>query len=356
MRRIIIAVIVIVTLAIASIIVLRFVWQQRTARRIQITSPAGLGLLEKVSLGGADQWISIRAWDPTKPVLLLLHGGPGFPGMPFGHVTPELERHFVVVCWDQRGAGKSFSSSIPAPSMNMRQFVDDTLQLTELLRRRFDKPAIVIGAHSWGTMIATLAVSEKPERFAAYVAVCPAVNAPESERLEYQWALEQARAANSEEALAELTSLGLPPYERFADYNAMTKWIARYSAAQYAPVTRSRFIRLALESPLYSWKDLARIPLGAKSSFAQLWREAFYATDLVKQVPRIEVPVSFFLGRHDHTATASSAMAERYFNALSAPQGKQLIWFEDSGHWPHLEEPERFQQELVRVAADLRGK
>lgn len=37
------------------------------------------------------------------------------------------------------------------------------------------------------------------------------------------------------------------------------------------------------------------------------------------------------------------------------PQGKQLIWFENSGHWPHLEEPENFHRALLdRVLKEKR--
>jgi proline iminopeptidase len=212
-----------------------------------------------------------------------------------------------------------------------------------------------VGPNSWGSMIAALAVAQAPERFSAYLAVCQAANAPESERLMYRWVLDKAAEESNEKAASELKQLGPPPYARFSDYRTMTGWIARFSGAKHPAITRWRFVRLALESPFYSWADLLRIPLGAKFSFSRLWREAFYETDLFKQAPRLDVPVFFFLGRHDHTATASAAMAERYFEALEAPRGKRLIWFENSGHWPHLEEPERFQNELIRAADEALG-
>ena len=333
----------------AAVVALRAVWQHRTAEQIKLTSPKSVASLEKIKLGGVDQWILIRGWNRENPVLLLMHGGPGFPCMPFAHMAGELEKRFVVVHWDQRGAGKSYSPSIDG-SMNIKQFVSDTLELTNLLRDRFNRPRILLAAHSWGSIIGALAVAQAPDLFSAYFAISQAANAPESERLMYRWALDKAAEAGNEKALSELKKLGPPPYERFGDYNKMVGWITRFSSAEHRPITRWRFVHLALESPFYSWADLVRIPLGAKFSFSHLWREAFYDTDLLKQAPRLDVPVFFFLGRHDHTATASAAMAERYFTALDAPRGKGLIWFEHSGHWPQLEEPQRFQAELIRAA------
>ena len=344
-------------LLLASLIILiaavRMSWQRQTAQRIQITSAEGIHSLERITLGGVDQWILIRGWKRSAPVLLLVHGGPGFPSMPFAHATSRLEKHFVVVRWDQRGAGKSYSPTLPDSSMNMKQFVADTLDLTDLLRQRFNQSRIMIGAHSWGSMIAALAVQQAPDRYSAYFAVSQAANAPESERLMYRWALSKGNDEGNEKALSQLRSLGPPPYEQFADYHMMTDWIAHFSAHEHRPLSPARFILLALESPFYSWADLIRIPLGAKYSFSNLWREAFYGIDLLKQAPRLNVPVFFFLGRHDHTATASAAMAERYFEALDAPRGKRLIWFENSGHWPHLEEPDHFQDNLVRAAEEV---
>jgi pimeloyl-ACP methyl ester carboxylesterase len=348
-KRIIMLVVLLLASVVVALLALRAFWQHQAAKRIRITSAVGIESLEKIKLGGVDQWILIRGWNRDNPVLLLMHGGPGFPCMPFAHVAGELEKRFVVVHWDQRGAGKSYSPSVDR-SMNIKQFVSDTLELSDLLRGRFNQKHIFLGAHSWGSIIGALAVAEAPDRFSAYFAISQAANAPESERLMYRWALDKAAKAGNEEALAELNKPGPPPYERFGDYNRMVDWIARFSSAEHRPLTRWRFVHLALESPFYSWADLVRIPLGAKFSFSRLWREAFYDTDLLKQAPRLDVPVFFFLGRHDHTATASAAMAERYFTILDAPRGKQLVWFEHSGHWPQLEEPERFQTELIRAA------
>ena len=48
----------------------------------KIVTPNGIERLEKVRIGGIDQWVSIRGADKRNPVLLLIHGGPGYVSLP----------------------------------------------------------------------------------------------------------------------------------------------------------------------------------------------------------------------------------------------------------------------------------
>lgn len=70
--------------------------------------------------------------------------------------------------------------------------------------------------------------------------------------------------------------------------------------------------------------------------------------DLARTLPRLEVPVVMVQGRHDQVAPG--AAAQRYASTLQAPS-KQLVWFENSAHTPHLEEPAKFQDLLLGVRA-----
>ena len=63
--------------------------------------------LESVDLNTRSEWISIRGQNKKNPVLLFLAGGPGGSQMAaVRHELSELEKHFVVVVWDQPGSGK----------------------------------------------------------------------------------------------------------------------------------------------------------------------------------------------------------------------------------------------------------
>jgi pimeloyl-ACP methyl ester carboxylesterase len=74
------------------------------------------------------------------------------------------------------------------------------------------------------------------------------------------------------------------------------------------------------------------------------------ALDLTQTLARLNTPIVMVQGRHDQIAPP--AAAERYAELLEAPS-KQLVWFEQSAHMPHLEEPERFRNLLTQVRLGL---
>jgi pimeloyl-ACP methyl ester carboxylesterase len=77
---------------------------------------------EYLPFDGAKLYLQVRGADRTAPVLLWLHGGPGGAERPlFRYFNGGLERHFVVVYWDQRGAGRSFDAKADPDSANITQ-------------------------------------------------------------------------------------------------------------------------------------------------------------------------------------------------------------------------------------------
>ncbi len=69
--------------------------------------PNSIAMHEDMLINGAPQRITIRGKDKNNPVLLIVHGGPGYPFLPvFYKLTgADLEDIFTVCYWDQRGSG-----------------------------------------------------------------------------------------------------------------------------------------------------------------------------------------------------------------------------------------------------------
>lgn len=71
--------------------------------------PNSIATIESVMINDRKQSLLIRGQNVDQPILLCCHGGPGMAQIGFiRHFQKELEKHFIVINWDQRGAGKSF--------------------------------------------------------------------------------------------------------------------------------------------------------------------------------------------------------------------------------------------------------
>src|SRR5215475_10846101 len=101
------------------------------ARRI--VNPGGVEQLEKVQIGGIDQWVSIRGTDRRNPVLLYIHGGPGYVSIPMSWwFNRGCEEYFTIVQWDQRAAGKTHLLTDPetsAPTLTRERMVADAEEM-----------------------------------------------------------------------------------------------------------------------------------------------------------------------------------------------------------------------------------
>jgi pimeloyl-ACP methyl ester carboxylesterase len=106
--------------------------------------------LIKINIGKFEQWVLIRGESVNNPLLLFLHGGPGTTNIGIAADTQkQLEKNFIVVNWDQLGAGLSYKKSIPKEAMTIEKMVEYTEELIQYLLNRFDKKKVNLVGHSW---------------------------------------------------------------------------------------------------------------------------------------------------------------------------------------------------------------
>jgi pimeloyl-ACP methyl ester carboxylesterase len=332
---------------------LLFGWINSPGKTHPITDPQGnavpgsIASLEKIPLGGTDQWILMRGQDTTKPVLLFLHGGPGSPEMPFIRAfNPELEEHFVVVNWDQRGSGKSYSEAIPDSTFTIRHFVDDTHELANWLRRRFNQDKIYLMGHSWGSALGVLAVQQNPEPFQAYIGIGQVVNMQEGERISYDFVRNTAQQTNNQKALQELERIGPPPYlaDDWLDRQLKEReWVTAFGGSWYGTDNTLTIARPLLAAREYTLSEKANYLKGALRTLQLMWPEVMQI-NLLEQAPRLEVPVYIFQGEHDYQTP--HALARQYYEQLQAPR-KQFFTFPNTAHSPNYEQPQQFIRLLL---------
>lgn len=304
--------------------------------------PGSIAAMETLPIGGIPQRLWFRGIDMHKPALLILHGGPGVSEAAlYRYFDSELEQHFLVVNWEQRGTGRSFHTDISPESMTIAQFLRDLDDVVELIRKRFHKETVVLLGESWGTALGTSYAFQHPEKIAAYVGIGQVVNMPEGERLSYDYALTQAMARGQEKAIEELSAIGSPPHT-VDEMLISRRWVERFGGSFHADLSTGKLIWAALNTDEANLVDLFLFGRGNRFSLEHLWPE-FFRFDLTVY-KTFKMPVFFLLGRYDWQVPA--ILAASYFKTIEAPC-KQLVWFERSAHHPPFEQPEEFNRVMI---------
>jgi len=304
-----------------------------------------IAVMEKLELGGVEQWVLIRGQSADNPVLLWLHGGPGAAQMPIArHFNGNLENDYIVVQWDQRGAGKSNPPGFDETTMTVDRYIQDTIELTFYLKERFGREKIYLLGHSWGSQIGILAAAANPVHYYAYIGMSQLVDPHHSQELAYQWLRDEIKKGTNKKDLEKLDRLGTPRYLDHADYVEFAGLIDKYGGNM--DISFGSLALVALQSPEYKFQDYYYWLQGATRGSGPMWEES-QAFNLFQSVPRIDIPVYFFSGAKDRNTPLS--LVEEYLTSLEAPAGKELVVFSNSAHTPNMAEPELFYQELKRV-------
>ncbi|MFX1318899.1 MAG: alpha/beta fold hydrolase [Promethearchaeota archaeon] len=309
--------------------------------------------MEEITLGDLKQWIFIRGTDQNNPVLLFLHGGPGAPllGMSSSRkYDAELIKHFTVVHWDQRGAGKSFNRDIPVDSMTLDRFVEDCNELIDYLRNRFHTQKVFIVAHSGGTIIGIKTAYKYPEKIHAYVGVAQEINSYEQQKISYNFLVEEAEKSGEVGRQNAIKAIGPPPYESPKTFLKMEGHITHYGGfVRDKPIRQMiPLVLYFLTSPEYSLSEGIRTlrNKGLHFTMKTMWEE-LKNVNLIKEIQSIRVPIYFFEGKYD--VVTPTVLVEKFYDNLDAEKGKKLIIFEDSGHMPMIEEKKRYDELLIDV-------
>ena len=315
-----------------------------------------ISVIEKITLGGLDQYLIIRGADSTKPVILFLHGGPGSPEAAFmKHFNTDIEKDFVMVYWEQRGAGKSFSRDIPVESMNIEQFISDTRELSEYLTQRFKQDRIYIMGHSWGSLLGIMTAYQHPELYLAYFGIGQVAHQFRGEQISFEWAKKQACKNNYKKAAETLAGLSFPDLnatgKEWIDYMTEQRiYVNKFGGGTTRDITGMwPLIRIVFKTREYTIGDKLNFMNGSMFSLEHMWNEVIH-TNLFDEIGSMQVPVYFFHGKYDFTTPHS--VAKDFYDQLKAPE-KGFFTFKNSAHSPVMEEVEKFNSIVKEITRNI---
>ena len=302
-----------------------------------------------IKIGGAQQGMFIKSKNINNPILLYVHGGPAFPNyFLIDKFKSNLEDNFTVCYWEQRGGGLSYSPEVTIESMNFDQFATDAIEVTNYLRKCFNKEKIYIMAHSGGTPIALLAIQKHPELFSAYIGMGEITDQAESEKLAYKYMLDEFTNVGNQKAVDEL--------EKFPVLKSDSNVILFYKSKIRDQYMHELGIGTMHKMKSVFWEIF--IPVWTCKAYTiqekiNIWKSKIsflpktnlinelLTTDFAKKVPKLEIPVYFFSGKYDLTVNID--LSKAYLNQLEAPL-KGFYTFHNSAHSPLYEEPHLVKQ------------
>ena len=312
-----------------------------------VTIAASISEKTFLTIGGIRQGMIIQSKNINNPVLLYLHGG--IPDYFLTQKYPTgLEDYFTVVWWEQRGSGLSYNTNIPQESMTLEQMISDTKEVTNYLRKRFGKEKIYLMGRSGGSFIGVHVAAQAPELYHAYIGMAQMSNQLESERLAYEYMVEQYKVKGDKRMLRKLESAPVTLKNGTPDSYLLLRDKAMHSLGIGTTHNMSSIIT-GIFLPSLTCKDYTL------TEKVNLWRgkaragvhplyDTILATDLSIQVPELKIPVYFFHGIYDYTVSYS--LARSYFEKLKAPI-KGFYTFEQSAHSPLFEEPRKVEKIIL---------
>lgn len=285
---------------------------------------------EKVEIGGISQWIGAESDDGTKPLLLFLHGGPGFSSRAYSKkFIRHLKKNFIVAQWDQRETGITAHWGPYSDFLTLDLFYSDTEEVVNYLLKKFTKKKLYLVGFSWGGFLGLNFANEHPELLHAYIHTSGMVSQNESEELTLQKLKD--KAINLEkETQDEIAKIQIP-IDSWQELYYLRKWTAKLLDNKKGTYPKALF-----ESWSAKW-----MPLYSEAS----------KVNYLARAPEISCPIYFFISDKDYVANYT--LTEKYFDQLVADQ-KQIVWFHKSTHLIPSDEHKKFSEELIRIGEEFK--
>lgn len=296
-----------------------------------------------VSIGGIEQWITIQATDSSKPVILFLHGGPGSTMSAYDDaIYGTWKKDFILVNWDQRGAGRTFGRNAPVEvkedywienPLTVEQMTADGIELSAYLIKYLRKQKIIILGTSWGSVLGAKMALKSPGLFYAYIGHSQVVNPSQGMVQAYKKVFKMSQNVNDHESVGALNAIGAPPYDDAKKEGQLLRIIKKYERMNSVPAPASWWklatgydnetdARHRYEGDDYSFIHYAgHKKMGIKSMAA--------AVNFMKDGLHFQIPVYLIQGEAD--ILTAKEMTKEYFDKLSAPR-KEFFLLPGAAH------------------------
>ena len=248
--------------------------------------------------------------------LIAVNGGPGLSHayMMMNDLWQQVGRDRLAILYDQRGTGASQRVAMGAP-----QTMDAQVEDLEAVRAHFGFRQVALLGDSYGGFLVMAYAAKHPDHVAKLVL--------------------SDSPPPSLKTMVHLLPQTFPDIEEWDE--AEEKRLGSDSDAAAREGLRNHF-RMIFYSPTKRDAYMAKMgDLGYQPAVARAVSESADELDLSSALPNFHFPVLIITGRWDMNVAPINA-----WKMAKAIPGSKIVFFEESGHLPAYEEPEKYRSVL----------
>lgn len=321
------------------------------ASKYKIKSENGIQEDVNVKIGGINQFIQIRGNDKDNPVVLWLHGGPGFPLAYMNYYYQRnLEKDFTIACLEQRGCGRTYYENGNLANATIEILQSDIDDAVEYLKERFNKDKIIIMAQSWGTVLGMKYLEAHPENVSAYVGIGQVTQFAQGKIYSAEKASQVARnqgKAQEAERLMELSDSFSDVKDidsiNIKELEELILTSGKYLKAD-GEMSSFKQMTTALTSPHMNLNDAKWFMFASSteniiSTQKELMDYMYFGFNINDVELTDSVPLYYIQGDCDYITPTD--MVQNYYDSIDI-HSKDMVIIENTGHTPFLDNPESF--------------
>lgn len=321
-----------------------------------IQSVDGIEFYGYIEIGNIEQYVQIRGEHKDNPVIIFVHGGPGFPITYLSTYHQHyLEEDFTIVNYDQRGSGRTYyrnlSDGYTNQTLSSKILLEDLDGIVNYICNKLEQDKIIMMGQSWGSILGTNYVRSTPDKVEAYIGVGQVTDFDQGKVFAAEKAMLEANEEDQKILLDNISIFKETSSIKEIDIENLESLIL--TSQKYLKsgdeISGMKQMWLGLTSPTMNFQDIKWF-LKASSTESifdlekNLVEYMYFDFNIFEEEMTYQVPMYFLQGSNDYITP--TGLVETFYEQLESPDKKMKLQ-KGGGHTPFLDDPKTFA-ELIK--------